>query len=77
MVWGIEFADEDFAGSVSEEAFKRGLIIETAGANGQVLKFLPALTIGEELIAEGLEIIDASIASVLEVRKQLRAGTLT
>jgi diaminobutyrate-2-oxoglutarate transaminase len=77
MVWGIEFADEDFAGSVSEEAFKRGLIIETAGANGQVLKFLPALTIGEELIAEGLEIIDASIASVLEVRKQLRAGNLT
>ena len=76
MVWGIEFADEDFAGSVSEEAFKRGLIIETAGANGQVLKFLPALTIGEELITEGLEIIDASIASVLERRKQLRAGNL-
>lgn len=77
MVWGIEFADEDFAGSVSEEAFKRGMIIETAGANGQVLKFLPALTIGEELIAEGLEIIDASIATVLEKRQQLRAGNLT
>jgi diaminobutyrate-2-oxoglutarate transaminase len=77
MVWGIEFADEDFAGSVSEEAFKRGLIIETAGANGQVLKFLPALTIGEELIKEGLEIIDASITTVLEKRKQLRAGNLT
>lgn len=76
MVWGIEFADPGFAGSVSEEAFKRGLVIETAGANGQVLKFLPALTIDQELIAEGLGIIDQSIAAVLEKRKALRAGSL-
>jgi len=76
MVWGIDFANEAFAGSVSEEAFNRGLIIETAGANGQVLKFLPALTIEEELIKEGLGIIDESISTVLEKGKALRAGRL-
>jgi len=76
MVWGIDFANESFAGAVSEEAFNRGLIIETAGANGQVLKFLPALTIEEELIREGLDIIDESIATVLEKGKALRAGRL-
>jgi len=76
MVWGIEFSDPDFASSVSEEAFARNLIIETAGANGQVLKFLPALTIEEKLIEEGLNIVDESIAAVLESRKDLRDGVL-
>ncbi len=76
MVWGIDFANEAFAGSVSEEAFNRGLIIETAGANGQVLKFLPALTIEEELITEGLAIIDEAISSVLAKGRKLRAGRL-
>lgn len=77
MVWGIEFSDSDFASSVSEEAFSRGLIIETAGANGQVLKFLPALTIDEALIEEGLKIIDDAIGAVLETRRNLREGVLT
>lgn len=77
MVWGIDFANEAFAGAVSEEAFSRGMIIETAGANGQVLKFLPALTIDEELIAEGLKIIDASIEAVLEKGRELREGRLS
>jgi len=76
MVWGIDFEDEGFAGSVSEEAFKRNLIIETAGANGQVLKFLAALTIEESLIEEGLNIIDESIAAVLATRKNLHDGIL-
>lgn len=76
MVWGIDFADGGFASSVSEEAFNRNLIIETAGANGEVLKFLPALTIEEGLIEEGLKIIDESVAVVLEARKNLREGVL-
>ncbi|TLS66240.1 diaminobutyrate--2-oxoglutarate transaminase [Mariprofundus erugo] len=76
MVWGIDFADPGLAGSISEECFKRGLIIETAGANGQVLKFLPALTISEELIAEGLTMIDAAIGAVLKTRQDLREGVL-
>jgi diaminobutyrate-2-oxoglutarate transaminase len=77
MVWGIEFADTGFAGAVSEEAFKHGLVIETAGANGQVLKFLPALTMDEAIITEGLSIIEKSIEAVLEKRKSLRAGSLS
>ncbi|OIO69986.1 MAG: diaminobutyrate--2-oxoglutarate transaminase [Zetaproteobacteria bacterium CG_4_9_14_3_um_filter_49_83] len=77
MVWGIDFADSGFAGEISEEAFKRGLVIETAGANGQVLKFLPALTIEDKLIEEGLGIIDESIAAVLLKRNALREGVLT
>lgn len=76
MVWGIEFSDSSIAGEISEEAFKRGLVIETAGANSQVIKFLAALTISEELIAEGLAIIEESLTAVVERRQQLRDGEL-
>ena len=76
MVWGIEFMDAAFAGEVSEEAFANGLIIETAGANGQVIKFLPSLTIDEETLKEGVEIIDRAIGAVVQRRQKLRAGSL-
>ena len=76
MVWGIEFMDAAFAGEVSEEAFANNLVIETAGASGQVIKFLPSLTIDEETLREGVEIIDQAIGAVVERRGQLRAGNL-
>jgi diaminobutyrate-2-oxoglutarate transaminase len=57
--------DPSLAGRVSAEAFRRGLVIETSGANDQVLKFLPALTITEDELARGLEIVRDSLAAVL------------
>ncbi|MFQ5507923.1 MAG: diaminobutyrate--2-oxoglutarate transaminase [Leptospirillia bacterium] len=57
MVWGIEFGDPDMAGRISHEAFKRGLIIETAGAKSDVVKFLPPLNIEEETLRDGLKLI--------------------
>ena len=35
----------------------------TAGTYGNVLRFLPPLVIGDELLHEGLDIIDAAFAS--------------
>lgn len=77
MVWGIEFADPNFAGDLSEECFANGLIIETAGANGQVIKFLPSLTISEKTLSEGLKILDAAITKVSQIREKLRSGSLS
>lgn len=54
----------DAAGAISKQAFERGMIIETAGARGQVVKLLPALTISEAEIQEGLEILDQSCTAV-------------
>lgn len=68
MVWGLEFSDTNFAGEISAEAFKNGLVIETAGAESHVLKFLPPLVIEEELLREGLAIIDQTINSLLECK---------
>jgi len=45
MIWGLESNIEGFCNEVSHQAFKLGLLMETAGAGDQVLKFLAPLTI--------------------------------
>ncbi|MER8778929.1 diaminobutyrate--2-oxoglutarate transaminase [Mesorhizobium sp. M0977] len=49
---------------VSKEAFRRHLVIETAGSYGEVLKFMTALTITEADLRRGLSIIRDSISTV-------------
>jgi len=77
MVWGLELPQPGVAGEASREAFQRGLLIETAGANDQVLKFLPSLLIEEELLREGLDIVDQSLATLVEKRRKLVEGEPT
>ena len=50
---------------IAQCAFKKGVVIETSGAHDEVLKLLPALTIEEELLAKGLDLIEASVAEAL------------
>ncbi|MFQ5508213.1 MAG: diaminobutyrate--2-oxoglutarate transaminase [Leptospirillia bacterium] len=73
MIWGIEFNDTDLAGQVSHEAFKRGLVIETAGADSHVLKFLPPLNIEEDVLRQGLTLITEVIADLAVTRTARRA----
>ena len=65
LIQGLVFDDPDLPARVSEECFENGLIIETAGRDGEVLKLLPPLTITEEALAEGLDIIESAVAAVL------------
>jgi diaminobutyrate-2-oxoglutarate transaminase len=74
MVWGIDLPQPGVAGAASQEAFERGLVIETAGANDQVLKFLPPLLIEEDLLREGLEIVDQSLGAIVEKRRKTAQG---
>jgi diaminobutyrate-2-oxoglutarate transaminase len=55
--------DPDFAARVSAEAFERGVIIETAGAYSEVVKFLPPLTTDDETLLRGIEVVEAAIES--------------
>ena len=50
---------------VVTECFKNGLIVEQAGRDDSVLKLMPALTISEEELLKGLEIIKKSVQAVL------------
>lgn len=61
MIWGLESEKDEFCNKISEEAFKRGLLAETAGADDQVIKFLAPLTISEAELNQGLDILDESV----------------
>lgn len=74
MIWGIELPQPGVARDASQEAFERNLVLETAGANDQVLKFLPALTIEEELLREGLQVVDDSLEALVAKRRQTMEG---
>lgn len=67
MIWGIDFAkiDPKKALDCCHECFDRGLVIELAGRHDSVLKLMPALTIEDEILFEGLNIIKQSVISVL------------
>lgn len=58
LIWAIDLTDSEIsAAKVSALCFDRGLIVETCGRGGEVIKILPPLTIGDDILARGLEII--------------------
>ncbi|WP_037808000.1 MULTISPECIES: diaminobutyrate--2-oxoglutarate transaminase [unclassified Amycolatopsis] len=63
---GLEFANGELAGAVCKAAFERGLLMETSGPDGEVMKLLPPLTLTDEELSEGLAIITESVAAVLK-----------
>lgn len=62
---GLQFGDAKLAGHVCRAAFDRGLLMETSGPEGEVMKLLPPLTLTNAEIDEGLQIIGESVESVL------------
>ncbi len=77
LIYGLKIPGNNFCRELSAECFERGLVIELAGADDDVLKFLPPLTIEEDVLKEGLDIIDKSIAVLLEKREQMMKGVET
>jgi len=66
MIWGLQSPVEGFCGAVSREAFKRGLLAETAGADDQVIKFLAPLTISQDELDSGLERLEEAVAAAVQ-----------
>lgn len=58
--------DADFANRVRLEALKRNLVLLTCGVYGNVVRFLAPITIEDEVFAEGLDILEASIKAAKE-----------
>jgi 4-aminobutyrate aminotransferase/(S)-3-amino-2-methylpropionate transaminase len=46
-------------------AYEHGLVLLSCGVNGNVIRFLPALTISDALIDEGLDILEACFDKTL------------
>lgn len=65
MIQGIEFTDIEVAREVSRVAFERGLVVETAGRQDEVLKILPPLTIPDDALEQGLDIVAECVEQCL------------
>jgi diaminobutyrate-2-oxoglutarate transaminase len=63
LIYGLEIPKPAMAKAVSQEAFQHGLIIELAGNEDQVLKFLPPLVVEDDELRRGLDIIDRALES--------------
>jgi diaminobutyrate-2-oxoglutarate transaminase len=61
MVWGLSFGASRTAGAVCEEAFARGLLVETSGPEDEVVKVMPPLTIDDQLLGHGLAILSDAV----------------
>ncbi|BCM71641.1 MULTISPECIES: diaminobutyrate--2-oxoglutarate transaminase [unclassified Streptomyces] len=61
LVWGLEFHDRTRASRVARRAFDLGLLVETSGPEGEVVKLLPALTITAEELDEGLKVLARAV----------------
>lgn len=67
LIQGLVCDDKpELANKIAQQAFAHGLVIETSGAQDEVLKILPALTIEDAQLTQGLELIERSVAEVLK-----------
>lgn len=53
-----EQQDPDLTREIVSLAYQNGLILLSGGTRGNVIRFLPALTISDELINQGLDILE-------------------
>ena len=60
MMQGIDFGSGELAEEICRRCFSERLIIETSGPRGEVVKVLAPLTTPDELLNEGLDILETS-----------------
>ncbi|MBQ0712199.1 MAG: aminotransferase class III-fold pyridoxal phosphate-dependent enzyme, partial [Porticoccus sp.] len=64
MFQGINCVNGDIAGQITRSAFKKGLIIETSGADDHIVKFFCPLIISDENLKKGIDIVESAIREV-------------
>lgn len=64
MFRGINCVNGELAEKITRKAFQNGLIIETSGADDQVIKFFCPLIITDENLKRGIDIVEKAIHEV-------------
>ena len=79
LILGIETVSPEIAAMVTAGAYERGLIIETAGAEDEVVKLLPPLVVSDAAIDQAIDILgdvsdgfDQAMVDELRVRQEVR-----
>jgi diaminobutyrate-2-oxoglutarate transaminase len=65
MIQALDVVDGALAKAVATRCFETGLLIGPCGSGGRVLKLIPPLTIPDDDLAEGLEILGRAVRSAV------------
>ena len=65
LVWGVDVHDGALAKRITARCFENGLVMERAGREGGVVKLMPALTIDDKTLLNGLRILKDAMAAEL------------
>ncbi|QEP44240.1 aspartate aminotransferase family protein [Ectothiorhodospiraceae bacterium BW-2] len=65
MIQAVEFAEGAVTKAIAKRCFESGLIIGACGGRGNILKFIPPLTIPAAELQQGLDIFAAAVAAEL------------
>lgn len=63
MMLGLDCGKSDLADKIVRNAFEDGLVVERCGAEDQVIKLLPPLTLDRPTLQRGLDILDRAVQS--------------
>jgi diaminobutyrate-2-oxoglutarate transaminase len=79
MVQALDCGTGKLARNITSLAFEKGLILETSGSDDQVIKCLMPLTISDEQLNKGLDILEESVTEVMneisdEISKESEIG---
>ncbi|MCR2828441.1 aminotransferase class III-fold pyridoxal phosphate-dependent enzyme, partial [Microbacterium sp. zg.Y909] len=55
--------DATLTAAVAKSAIAEGVIVLTCGTHGNVIRFLPPLSITDDLLHEGLDVVASALAS--------------
>jgi 4-aminobutyrate aminotransferase / (S)-3-amino-2-methylpropionate transaminase / 5-aminovalerate transaminase len=65
---GTTEPDAELTGRIAKACHAQGVVVLTAGTYGNVLRFLPPLVIGQDLLAEALDVLDEAFAEQVSAR---------
>jgi len=68
MMQGVDVGSGDLAGAICAEAFARGLVIETSGADDEVVKVLAPLTTPMDQFKAGLDTLTDAARNCVETK---------
>lgn len=67
MMRGLNCHSGRLASNISRRCFRAGLIIETSGSEGQVVKCLPPLVTPDDVLEQALDILSQAVSDAVDV----------
>ena len=72
LMLGIEFGSANSAVRIARAAYERGVLVETAGPEDEVLKLMPPLTIETDVLGQGLSRLEDAIRAEVAAPDAMR-----